>query len=356
MKRGTIKKIASKNWFIYDFILRNIAADYNSRAIAFTQRISQIDSIADFELFKEEMNRVPDVKLGTTVTIKRAYSENTLYGYAYSLMLYAEIPEKDIIYLPIVEHGIPFGSDFTPERYPLNNSYIFQGKYAMNGWNQTFKNRKMFFVGPLIHYCPDFYSKKQISKMKEKLGRTALIFLPHSSEENKIQFNVDNIINTYLAKSADNIESVLVCVYCQDVNQIGREALRDRKIHYVSAGFKLDSLFISRLKAIIELSDIVFYDSFSSSIGYSYYLGKKIVTYIDEIQLEKWGKQWGNEACTKLKQIAKLFPINEIEDKRMNQEKFIDKYWGISNIRDKEYIRKIVEFNKKRIRQKIGFI
>lgn len=355
MNKINIKRITSKNWFIYDFILRNISKNYNSKIAEFTEKISLIDSIFNFEQFKEEMNNVPDVKLGSTVTIKRAYSENTLYGYAKSLMDYAEISSEDIIYFPIVEHGIPFGPDFTLKRYPLNNSYIFQGKYALEGWKENYKNRKAFFVGPLIHYCANYYSKEKISKIKEKLGRTALIFLPHSVEENKIQFDVDKIINTYLSGTADNVDSILVCVYCQDVNQIGNEELKNRDIHYVSAGFKLDSLFVSRLKTIIEISDIVFYDTFSSSIGYAYYLGKKIVTLIDDKQLEKWKEQWGEEGCVKLREIANLFPLREISDERANQRKFIDKYWGISNIRDKKYIQMIVEYNKNRLRKRLGF-
>lgn len=355
MDINAIKIVTSRNWFFYDMLLRIFAKEYNSKIIEFTDKISQIDSIANFELFKEEMNNVPNVKLGTSITVKRAYSENTLYGYATSLMTYAQIQPKDILYFPIVEHGIPVVSDFDLKRYYLNNSYIFQGKYAFKGWKENCRNKEAFSVGPLIHYCSSFYSEEKISEIKKKIGRTALVFLPHSSENNRIQFDVDNIVNTYLIQSNDTIDSVIVCVYCQDVNQISKEVLRDRNIQFVSAGFKLDNMFISRLKTIIEIADVVIYDTFSSSIGYSYYLGKRVIALIDEEQILRWKTKWGREASFKLEEIARLFPIinnyDEIEDKK----KFIDKYWGISNIRDREYIRKIVEFNKTRIRKRLGF-
>lgn len=71
------------------------------------------------------------------------------------------------------------------------------------------------------------------------------------------------------------IDTVLACVYCMDAPYI--EEAETNSIKYVSAGFKLDYKFISRLKTILQLADVVYYSSFSSSMGYAYYMGKNII-------------------------------------------------------------------------------
>ena len=340
--RLILKNILSNNLFIYDSIIRLLYKNYNEHMFDFTQEISQIDSIEKFGEFRDKMSDlVYSSKLGT-ITYKRSYSENTLYGYTDALMEYANIPKQDLFYMPIVEHGIPYGNSMGKNKYKFNNSFIFQGEYASVQFYKESK-KKAYFIGPYLLYASSYYDVNEILKLKSKLGKVGLIFLAHSIEGDT-KGNINNFIEKITKMYNGVIDTFIICVYCLDAIKIQDSLLTmDNGIKFVSAGFKLDSKFVKRLRSIIEIADVVFYDEFSSSIGYSYYLGKNNVY----MPTSSRGDMEGNK-------LALLYELSMKEDFD-GIDRFMKKYWGDNKIKTPQEIFNIYKRNKYDIIRKFGF-
>lgn len=346
-----IKKLLHKNLYLYDLTLRLSFKKYNREMIDFTKRISKIDPIMNYEYFRVVMKEIPKFELKDVYTLKRSFSENLLYGHAFNLLKYAGLSEKNMFYVPVLEHGIPYSSIFDAEKYKLNNTYIFQGKNNKKSWDCK-KRTSAYYIGPYIHYCSGIYDNQTILDFKKKNGLTALIFLPHSIETNSFKVNVQKIIDDFKKIKGLEIKTVLACVYCMDATNI--QIIDDDSIKFVSAGFKLDNNFIRRLKLILELADIVYYSSFSSSIGYAYYLNKKIICNPTEDDLEELKKMADNSAVEKMLKLQELFGIHSVGNDQLKYD-FINKYWGLEEIKTPEEIRMIIKKNRSRIIRHFGF-
>ena len=342
-------KLIKKNLYIYDFALRLRFSKNNKALKKFVSEISSIDPILDYKSFVVAMKKIPSNRLSDVYSIKRSFGESLLYGHGECVLKYAGLSNSSLKYLPILEHGVPY-SEFDSTKYKVNNAYIFQGKNNDLNWKKTKKN-PAYYIGPYIHYCDCIYSQEKMNQLKREMGNTLLIFLPHSIETKQFSIDVKNILSG-IKDVCGNIDTILACVYCMDCINI--PVIQDYNIRFVCAGFKLDSLFVSRLKTIIELSDIVYYTSFSSSIGYAFYLKKHIICNPNNNDYAQVEKEIGKESSRRLALFHSLFGISSTST---NEEKyaFINYYWGLDQIKTKEEIRLIVKENKKRIRRRLGF-
>lgn len=344
-------QILHKNLYMYDLALQLSYGKYNKSMINFIEEISKIDSILEYDIFRSYMKQIPKLAHGDIYSIQRSFAENTLYGHAYNLLKYAGMQEKEIFYAPVLEHGIPYSSKFDSNKYKLNNAYIFQGKNNSESWVKE-KKQKAYYIGPYIHYCTGIYDSETIQNMKKKNGLTALLFLPHSIETNAFKVNVHNIIEEFRAIEGLEIKTVLACVYCMDALNI--DDIKEKSIKFVSAGFKLDNNFIRRLKSILELADVVYYSSFSSSIGYAYYLNKKIICNPTLEDLKKLEHLIDKSAMEKMIKLRDLFGVNSEENKQLQYD-FINQYWGLDQIKTPNEVKKIISDNKFRIIRHLGF-
>ena len=346
-----IKQMLHENIYLYDLALRFTYGSYNKKMTSFIEKISEIDSIQDYPQFRDAMKDIPELVYDDIYAIRRSYGENTLYGHAYNVLKYAGLNEKSMFYLPILEHGIPYSDVFNPEKYKLNNSFIFQGRNNEKQWKHS-KKQAAYYIGPYIHYCDGIYDDETVKRIKEKNGYTALVFLPHSIETNQFRINVKKIIEEFNITQGMKIDTVLACVYCMDAPYI--EEAETNSIKYVSAGFKLDYKFISRLKTILQLADVVYYSSYSSSMGYAYYMGKNIICNPSPKDIEDIEKLIDKSAAEKLVRMKELFGVDSKASEESKRE-FINEFWGLDEIKSPDEIRKIFNENRKRIRHKIGF-
>lgn len=343
--RSLVKNSLSVNLIVYDFFLSNCYRTYNKKLLYMIQQLNRIDSILNYNEFRDAMISTKFPSISGTYTIKRSYSENTLYGYASSMMQYAGLSNEELFYFPLLLHGVPYNDDFDTSRFGFHNSFIFQGKADTEKVLKRYPSKIIYIVGPYIYYSDDYYDDAKIRDIKNSWGRTALLFLNHSVEglsaklqiDKKIKFIKDNIKSQY--------DTYLVCVYCMDAEQIQSENINSEQIKLVSAGYKLDPMFSSRLKTILSLSDDVFFDGFSSSIGYAYLLKKGVYSI---------GPSNNNGNKNRINTFNSLFCTNSIntdEERRI----FVENYWGISEIKTKEEIKNIYYENKNRIKNRIGF-
>lgn len=345
-----IGRILHRNLYLYDFALRLRFRKYNIEMRDFIASVAAVDPIRDFEDFRREMGKIPKRTFNDVYVVKRSFAENTLYGYASNLLDYAGEKQSDLFYLPVMEHGVPYSSIFDPKKYKLHNSYIFQGKENYSQWMATKKNAA-YYIGPYIHYCKGYYDERELRRQKDANGLTVLVFLPHSTEVDSFSVEVNDVIDGLRAVGKE-VNTVLVCVYCMDVPQL--EMNVNANVRYVCAGFKLDPLFACRLKSIIELADIVYYSTFSSSVGYSYYMGKEILCNPSPKDFDQLERIVDKSACQKLLDMQRLFGpfANVAEEERRS---FIERYWGISEIKSPEEISTILRENKSRIHKHLGF-
>ena len=138
-------------------------------------------------------------------------------------------------------------------------------------------------------------------------------------------------------------------MFWKDINEKLLKSIDQKNFKLVTAGFKLDPCFVRRLKTILKIADKVIYTSFSSSVGYSYYLGKEIIADIKQDDLI--GK---TPAAHLNREMNQYFNINTNATNKMKNQ-YIDKYWGISKIRTPDYIRKIYQYNKNDLIRHMGF-
>ncbi len=343
------KSLLQINWFADDAVRRFISREYNKEMGEFVQKLRRIQSVFAVDHLNELLKELPNSYHGTSYTFKRAFSENTMYGYAGQILKYAGIRQNQMLYFPLLEHGILYADEFDAVRYNLRHSYIFQGRYLEDKWNRIKNHRKAYYIGPYIHYADSIYSDTQIAEIKKKLGRTILLFLPHSTEYRNINIDIENQIDGYIRKQKENFDTVLLCVFWKDINDEFLKAIDRKQFKICSAGFKLDPLFVRRLKSIILLADEVLFTSFLSSIGYAYDLNKKVVADVRE-DILKGDKRFAAFNA----EFMKYFSVESDCDDKERYE-YIDRYWGLSEKKSPEEIRDIYLDNKKLLIQRLGF-
>lgn len=351
MNQRLVKKIINSNAFIAEGLYHIFANKYNNMLSRFVEEISPIDSIENIDLFFEKMKGLPKPWHNTFTNFKNSFSENTLYGYAREVMKYAGIDKKDIFYMPLLEHGISYNGVLELSRYNIHKPYFFQGRSCENQWKRISK-KNAYYIGPFIHYASSYYNKIELQSIKKKIGRAALVFLPHSVEFDTFTIHIDDIINKYINHNNLSVDSVLVCVYYNDLSKelIQSIAARDN-FKLVCAGFKLDPLFVCRLKSILEMSDICFFNSFSTSIGYAFYLNKQILPDINEDEKKRFQSVYGDQGLVQLEAFEKCF----LSSNEKAKYEFIDKFWGISEIKSSSQIRSFFDKSKKQMILNMGF-
>ena len=339
------------NIFIDDLTRRSVGYRYNKRIINFINEIKTIDSIFDYEAFSEKIKSIPKTLLGTSYTIKRAYAENSLYGYADQLMSYAGLNEEPMIFLPLLEHGIDLRDGVYDDGHMDNVSYIMQG---WRNCKELYMMRKKtcYCIGPYIHYSSCYYSHEKTEEIRKKYGKVLLVFPPHTTEYGDEAHILDDFYSNVLNRVGKNYDTIMACVFWTDIEKDYIKRISSSGAILVSAGFKLDSNFVKRLKTIIQISDTVLYPAFTTSIGYAFYLGKNIICYAYDAGTHD------NNSNVFIKQYNDLFcSVFSIENDRSYEDKYslIDRYWGLSNLKEKDEIRKIYFDNKAEIIRRLGF-
>ncbi len=349
-----LKELAEVNWYIGDCAARILGYSYNKKMEEFVDRISQIDSITDIQNFYNMMKEVPEAWHGSYYTYKRIFSENTLYGYAHEILKYAGLSDNQIFYMPLLQHGIPYGVDLDLSRLNRNSAYIFQGRAGQEIWEANIPKEKAYYVGPYIHYSQSYYTKSQMKSLKHQLGKTLLLFLPHSCEFESMSIHLNDIIEKYEKTNHESIDTIIACIYYADLTQELIDWVnKQSNFRLVCSGFKLDSNFVRRLRTILELADNVIFNSFSSSIGYAYYLGKNIICDIDDDELKQCFDSYGEDGKVKLVKFKELFDNSDVTDQA--KYAFINHYWGIEDIKTPVDMRKIIKENKYKIISHLGF-
>lgn len=357
---NSIRKIINTNLYLSEIIKGSIGFKYNKTIKSFTDEISSIDSIEDVDSLIEGLQNIPGQLMGSSYSYKHSYGENTLYGYAEEVLNYAGLKYSDIFYLPLLEHGISIPDYFQNE---ILHPYIFEGRYKEVLWKAKAPKIPCYFIGPYIHYAKNYYDETVINEKKQKNGKTLLFFPPHSTEVDGTKYTLKKFDDYLFNKIGKQYDTLIACVFWANLNDPYIESLKERGVKIVCSGFKLDPLFVRRLKSIISLSDTVLYPSFTTSIGYAYYLKKKVICIynsgdvtitVGKNSSEKEKEMFSSGFDKMQRDFSLIFSENDVST---DKEKYdlINGFWGLNEIKTPEEIRKIFLMNKEYTIKKLGF-
>lgn len=279
--------------------------------------------------------------------------DGALYGILFWIKKYAGISKKLNFY---VEHGLYFG-DLVREN-AVNSIYdgvITFSKHRAKIINDK-SDKKVFTIGPYVHYADDYYELEEFKKIKAKLGKTLLFFPPHSIKGHDAKYDISSIA-TRLKEFKTEYNTIMVCMYYKDVQRGLHKEFENENFFVVTAGHFYDYNFLSRLKSIIKLSDHTVSMAIGTHIGYCLQLDKsheiinkdssvtipddtnKLFSSIKESEIENRGsnylKTFTEDEETILNAFFNMGSIITIE-----QQKISDKYWGLSEIKSKLDLKK----------------
>lgn len=249
-----------------------------------------------------------------------------------------------------IEHGVYFGKYVNINYSKLINKVVTFNKERLSLLTTENRDCKVLALGPYIHYADLLFCDSEMKNLKQQLGKTLLVFPVHSIPNIIADFDLDEfILKINQIKHNGIYNSVIICLYYQDIIRGADAAYLAQKFKVVSAGHRFDPYFLDRLKTIIELSDDVVTNGIGTHVGYSNYLSKPLIAIEQAINYEGLfveRKSSGNGSLhdkweieyIKLNQLFySLFVKNDFVI-TAEQQDFCKYYWGydyIDGLRDK---------------------
>lgn len=207
---------------------------------------------------------------------------NHLYGHASNFKRFAGIDENKILKCTI-EHGINIYNDnvCAPEVWHPVRKILTYSLYRKELIEKVTR-LEAIPVGPYIEYAESYYDEKVLRVEKEKLGRTLLVFPQHTIQETQALYSREEFINE-INRVRKNFDTVIICMYYNDLKRQEANLYLKKGYIVVSAGSKYDKYFLSRLKSILQLSDAVMGNAYTTGLTYALYYKKPIYIYNQDI-------------------------------------------------------------------------
>lgn len=268
------------------------------------------------------------------------HGENMLYGHNKVLRKYLNINNNTMLKEAIVHSTDPnIYYLFNANEVDLNNKYsnkvYIASQIGVKIMKQYLPNKEIIAIGNYIKYVDDLLNLEEYHEKKKELGRTLLIFPLHSSPHSEMKYDINSFLEE-IDKYKEKFDTVLFCVYWSDILRNKHNIFINKGYKVVTAGCAGDSNFLSRLKSIIKLSDVVMSNGIGSHMGYAIYLDKPFYLFFQEYKydfrsiknLTKERKEYldifnKNLICMALKEFGVYKEYLTIENK-----KFVKKYWG----------------------------
>lgn len=337
---GLILKIASINSRFNDWLHRNYKVRQDAQLQRSIDDLMKDDPIQDQSKLKMFRAAVEEDLLAFT-TYDLNTTTNRMYGICPSLF---GTEEKISINYPACEHGVMFHNQLTLDiTRTIRPVRVTSSPFRKNVLRQHTK-LPIFCVGPYIQYASDYYTKEKMEEVKSKLGKNLLVFPTHGTDDTLISMNEEKYMQCLKTKG-ENFDSVTICVFWWDINDSFVKRFAQEGFYIVSAGFREDPLFLSRLKTIISLCDLAVGDEIGSHVGYCESLGKTY--HLLNIDSQSIYSPLSPEGLTNY-QKHKTMIMNAFseEDKKLKRNVY-NQYFGGDVFRTREELDKILEINRK---------
>lgn len=331
------KNLLKKNIFIHDKCLSLKNCYYDKKIENITSYLSKIDSILDYDIFKEEMIRIRNYayKKGKMLTVGKLGQESMLYGQLRNLCRYSNRDYNDIarLLLPCIEHGISwYNRPPAAITNPSIHSFVFQGNYNVDNVHKFKPFCPCYCIGPYIHYAQAIYSSKKMESLRNKFGKTALIFPFHCYEMSSAEYDVRKFVKEVISNLKD-YNTIIVSAYWNDLDAPVYELFKTEGAIIVSSGFRGDPQFMDRQRTLFELSDASFGNGIGTHIGYSMYLNRQHYMFSSKINLFEEVKKLKPYEVDYYTSIENLFYDSfnfdkEYDGKIAQRNSLYEKFWG----------------------------
>lgn len=269
---------------------------------------------------------------------------NDYYGIASALKDYARVPD-DFVIKSHIEHA-PGMNDFMYSG-ELNCSYrsiIMTGYFREKVLRQNGIKKDIFRIGPYINYARSILSEQEFAKEKKRLGRNLLVFPAHSTHFIAAEYDIESLCKKMIyLKRAKKFDSIRVCLYWKDIDKA--DFYREKGFEVVSAGHMFDPLFLSRLRSLIELSDVTVSNVIGSQLPYSISLGKPHYLFAQEIKKtdskNEYTPGFMKDLNKKHQSLYELFGkySDQISDR---QKEVLNEYAGFDQLKTPQELREIL--------------
>ena len=275
---------------------------------------------------------------------------NDTYGHAHVLKKYANIKQEYQI-KGVLEHPVMlFDQIYEGEiSYPLP-AHFTMSKYRFPYLRQL-TNKALFAIGPSIHYAMPLFSEQEIEEIKKALGKTLLVFIPHSAMQIIVSADHQKIIS-HIKEIEKEFDNILICLGWKEVLLDVDKIYRAEGYTCVTAGHSFDLNFLPRLKSLILISSHTMSFGFGTHVGFCIHLNrphwivpikisstapKKIQkgVYYRPTPLSRNQINWIHK---KLKG-----PIDYITDE---QREIVDMMWGSSEVKSPKELRVIFKITE----------
>lgn len=277
------------------------------------------------------------------------YTPNDFYYHAYHLKRFSGISPFHSLNLSI-EHGVYFSNYvWTSDLEHAESKIITIGKNRQEIINKL-TNKKVVNIGPYIYYVTGFYSEKQLSRLKQKLGRTLLVFPSHSTHWINSAYDIEYFA-AEIKKYAAEYNTVLVCVYWKDILNGHHKYYIKNNFTCVSAGHIYDPFFLPRLKSLISLADMTMSNVIGTHLGYCIFLNKPHYLFSQDIKFNNTLPALEADTYDRLNKIkmdpaiTKMYQLfsNYSEEITESQKAIVRTYWGTDDIKTKDQLKQILK-------------
>jgi hypothetical protein len=240
-----------------------------------------------------------------------------------------------------VEHGLYLG-EFVPDRLrymPFETIYTY-GPYRKRVLEAYLREhglkKKIVTAGPYILGAPSYYPDAKIRELRKRRGKTLLFFPSHSIEDLRARYRQEETLDLlHRLRERHRFETVTVCFYWNDLLEGRDTPYRKRGFEIVTAGHREDPRFLSRLRTIIELSDMTASNGLGTHLGYCVALGKAHYLMRQEVRYEgpraaterERGERWRRCYAAELERFRNAFGTYR-ETITPRQKDLVEYFWG----------------------------
>ncbi len=265
--------------------------------------------------------------------------ESLTYGHFHEMIKYANILNADSRLFPIIPHA-PF---FFDNLRTFESATMFSSPYLKEENNKAFPYIPSFLIGEYMQYVSSDNSDKNTSS-----SDSVVVFMHHSVEAIRVIHEYEYLMRSVFAPLLERYNHVYLSTYWYDLDDELYAQLEKDGVKLVSAGFRFDERFISRLRTIIDTCDDIVVYGRTSAVIYALAMGKRLfyhkeynsTLHINDSNINNrfLGRERSNAITTwesiVLSNYGKRFEEFSEEDKRV-----INYYLGISVHRSPEEIR-----------------
>ncbi|MCI8469267.1 MAG: hypothetical protein HFJ75_07270 [Eggerthellaceae bacterium] len=338
--KDLIKSVPAQNGKLNYGFYRHLSRGRNEfeSILDWARGIDSIDDVRELKAFRAE------VEAGRRFyTTDANWSNSLIYGIWNAL--FGEVSDMPLYRMPAVEHGLIFpAQQFTDTLYTARPTLATFGDYRRNILRAK-TDKPIFAVGPYISYATPYYDCERLAEMRRKNGRTLLVFPAHGTDESAVTREQD-IYFSKIKEIAAAFDTVIVNAFWWNINDPFIEKLAAEGFHISSAGFRDDVCFLSRLRTLIELSDLVVGDDVGTHVGYTLALGVPYCLLPSGTKVEPSGDVATEEVARIEQEQRKIgAPFVGSTEIRANQIEICEPFWGFSYLRSREELRAMGEIS-----------